>query len=91
MAAPKAVLAIEDHYILRMLIQGKSVEQVAESMHVGIRAVNKRMDRMREFLEVETNYQLVALEVINLMESAQDVTLSPRFEPQLRKARAVGA
>lgn len=93
MAAPKAVLAMEDHYILRMLIQGKSVQQVADLMQLGIRSLDKRLERMREFLEVESNYQLIAFEVINLMEATEeDRNRLLGFQPPaLRRAMAAKA
>lgn len=78
-------LSRDDHALLLLLIRGETVKQAAAMMGITQDAAKTRLDRMRTFLEVRTTYQLVALEVVSLMDSDQPL---PEVRPL---AMAAGA
>lgn len=62
-------LTLLDHRILLAMIQGHDNAGLVLIAGITEHAVRSRLKRMRQILECNTTYQLVALEVVNLMES----------------------
>lgn len=81
----------DDHRMLGYLIRGSTLEEVAVIMALPIGTVRSRMDRMRKFLECRTTYQVIALEVINLMGTEEAGMEESRREDIPVKVRAACA
>lgn len=62
-----------DHDILLCLIRGEDINEAAVSVNISRAAINGRLLRMKRITECATVYQLVATEVVNLMESTVPV------------------
>lgn len=63
----KEKLDAVDHSILDLLIKGYEVKEVGVEIKMANTAVARRLNRMRSLLQVKTTYQLIALEVVNLL------------------------
>lgn len=61
-------LSRDDHAILLNLIRGMSQTEVSLLMGMSEPSMTKRLRQMRRITETKTTYQLVALEVINLLD-----------------------
>lgn len=66
---PRVSLSHDDHALLLLLIRGESVTEASALMGITLAAATTRLERMRVIMEVRTTYQLIALEVIALMDS----------------------
>jgi DNA-binding CsgD family transcriptional regulator len=73
-------LSISDHQILLALIRGKRYAEIAHDFHMPSPSVRTRVNRMKILTGCQTTFQLIALEVINLMEAEEDKFLA--LEPK---------
>lgn len=69
----KGKLDVQDHSILLALIRGLTAGGAAQELHMSMSAVNTRLQRMKLLLECDTLYQLIALEVVNLLDLHDNV------------------
>lgn len=56
-----------DHQLLLLLIQGKTIHEASLAMNVTNTAVTARLAHMRQCTRCKTTYELIAIEVINLL------------------------
>lgn len=76
--AEKRRLNEVDHQALICLIQGMSITQTAARIGSTTVALRARLSRIKRCLECETLFQVIATEVIYLMDSEHPVELKQR-------------
>jgi DNA-binding NarL/FixJ family response regulator len=65
-------LTTRDHQILINLIRGKSSYEVCAELNLSHASLGTQIARMKKFVGARSTYELIALEVINLMEETDD-------------------
>lgn len=71
-----------DHQLLLLLIQGKTVEEAGLEMNRTHSSLNERLKRIKFCLQCNTTYQVIALEMVNLLfkdESNDELIEEPKF------------
>lgn len=82
MISKKTKLNEIDHRLLLLLIQGRTMEEAGVEMNITRATLATRFIRIKQCLDCKTSYQVIALEMVNLLfkdEPNEELIEEPKF------------